>query len=161
MVCKTSSGLKVHVADFTMLAVTFCFSVLPRSLVRYLLEVKIVSARNIPASDRQQFVVGLARCENPVKFRTKTSSTRDKAVWNQASKLQIGHGDFLTFRVQDKDSEDPMSFIAQAKLQFDLMIPSGFEDELPLEDVSGNKVAGAGLKVRVRVQGARNAGQEA
>lgn len=57
MVCKTSSGLKVHVADFTMLAVTFCFSVLPRSLVRYLLEVKIVSARNIPASDRQQFVL--------------------------------------------------------------------------------------------------------
>lgn len=24
-------------------------------------------------------------------------------VWNQASKLQIAHGDFLTFRVQDKD----------------------------------------------------------
>jgi len=29
---------------------------LPRSLVRYLLEVKIVSAKNVPANDKQQFV---------------------------------------------------------------------------------------------------------
>lgn len=126
-----------------------------QSLVRYLLEVKIVSAKNVPANDKQQFVVGLARCDNAVKFRTKTATTKEKAVWNQASKLQIAQNDFLTFRVQDKDSEDPMSYIARARLEFDRMLPAGFEDELPLEDASGNKVAGAVIKVRIRVQGAR------
>mmetsp|Transcript_32036 Transcript_32036/g.69135 ORF Transcript_32036/g.69135 Transcript_32036/m.69135 type:complete len:324 (-) Transcript_32036:121-1092(-) len=131
------------------------------SLVRYLLEVKIVSAKNVPAEEKQQFAVGLARCDNAVKFRTKTAATREKAVWNQASKLQIAHGDFLTFRVQDKDSEDPMAFIARTNLDFDRMLPAGFEDELDLEDTSGNKVAGSVLKVRVRVHGARVAtGQE-
>eukprot|EP00435_Cladocopium_sp_Y103_P014440 s708_g3.t1 len=131
------------------------------SLVRYLLEVKIVSAKNVPAEEKQQFAVGLARCDNAVKFRTKTAATREKAVWNQASKLQIAHGDFLTFRVQDKDSDDPMAFIARTNLDFDRMLPAGFEDELPLEDTSGNKVVGSVLKVRVRVHGARVAtGQE-
>lgn len=131
------------------------------SLVRYLLEVKIVSAKNVPAEEKQQFAVGLARCDTAVKFRTKTAATREKAVWNQASKLQIAHGDFLTFRVQDKDSEDPMAFIARTNLDFDRMLPAGFEDELDLEDTSGNKVAGSVLKVRVRVHGARVAtGQE-
>mmetsp|Transcript_61381 Transcript_61381/g.97310 ORF Transcript_61381/g.97310 Transcript_61381/m.97310 type:complete len:307 (+) Transcript_61381:43-963(+) len=131
------------------------------SLLRYLLEVKIVSAKNVPAEEKQQFAVGLARCDNAVKFRTKTAATREKAVWNQASKLQIAHGDFLTFRVQDKDSEDPMAFIARANLDFDRMLPAGFEDELELEDTRGNKAAGSVLKVRVRVHGARVAtGQE-
>mmetsp|Transcript_57579 Transcript_57579/g.134925 ORF Transcript_57579/g.134925 Transcript_57579/m.134925 type:complete len:303 (-) Transcript_57579:83-991(-) len=132
------------------------------SQVRYLLEVKIVSAVKLPETGDRPFVVGLARCNNPVKLRTKSSSSRDKAVWNQASKLQIGRGDFLTFRVQDADLDDTASFFAKATLDFDRMVPSGFEDEIPLEDSSGNQVPGGGIKVRVRVQGAFSAtGQEA
>ena len=70
-------------------------------------------------------------------------------VWNQASKLQIGRGDFLTFRVQDADAgscsevgwhyrisgrqhnecsqdlDDTASFFAKATLDFDRMVPSG------------------------------------
>lgn len=131
------------------------------SQVRYLLEVKIVSAVKLPETGDRPFVVGLARCNNPVKFRTKSSSSREKAVWNQASKLQIGRGDFLTFRVQDADLDDT-AFFARATLDFDRMVPSGFEDEIPLEDSSGNQVPGGGIKVRVRVQGAFSAtGQEA
>ena len=68
-------------------------------------------------------------------------------VWNQASKLQIGRGDFLTFRVQDADTGscsswvasyasaaastgcsqdlDDTAFFARATLDFDRMVPSG------------------------------------
>ncbi|CAE7259979.1 unnamed protein product [Symbiodinium natans] len=115
----------------------------------------------IPETGDRPFATGLANCNNPVKFRTKSSSSRDKAVWNQASKLQISRGDFLTFRVQDADLDDPASVFARATLDFDRMVPSGFEDEIPLEDSSGNKVPGGGIKVRVRVQGSFPAGQEA
>ncbi len=52
---RTSHGLQNLAAVHCKLCHLICI-LLPRSLVRYLLEVKIVSAKNVPANDKQQFV---------------------------------------------------------------------------------------------------------
>mmetsp|Transcript_95483 Transcript_95483/g.169540 ORF Transcript_95483/g.169540 Transcript_95483/m.169540 type:complete len:295 (+) Transcript_95483:52-936(+) len=119
-------------------------------LVRYNLEIKIVSARNVVEGDANPFCICTSNGEKASKFKTKVSPQQRTPVWNQASKVHFGEGDSLLFAIMDKDDGPPL---AEAELPFNQIVPSGFEGEIELKQASEEAKDGF-IKVRVRVQSA-------
>eukprot|EP00931_Biecheleriopsis_adriatica_P023238 TRINITY_DN14719_c0_g1_i2.p1 TRINITY_DN14719_c0_g1~~TRINITY_DN14719_c0_g1_i2.p1 ORF type:complete len:428 (+),score=156.66 TRINITY_DN14719_c0_g1_i2:102-1385(+) len=124
------------------------------NLVRYNLEIKIVSARDVSSGDADPFVTCVTTGRGATKFRTKPSANKTTPVWNQASKMQLGEGESLLFAVLDKDEGANEDFLGRATLTFDKIVPSGFEGEILLEESVLGKETEAFLKVRIRVASA-------
>lgn len=123
-------------------------------LVKYNLDIKICGARELAPTDADPYAMCSTKGKIALRFRTKTSSQRASPVWNQAGKVQVMHGDSLSFCIYDKENPGPTDHLAKAELVFDQVIPSGFEGEIALEDKDGAVSEKTFIKVRVRVSSA-------
>eukprot|EP00930_Biecheleria_cincta_P073141 TRINITY_DN6045_c0_g1_i2.p1 TRINITY_DN6045_c0_g1~~TRINITY_DN6045_c0_g1_i2.p1 ORF type:complete len:331 (-),score=97.79 TRINITY_DN6045_c0_g1_i2:72-1064(-) len=123
-------------------------------LVKYNLDVKISGARDLTPIDADPYAMCATKGKTALRFKTKTSSQRTAPVWNQAGKVQVMQGDALSFCVFGQENPGPNDWIAKAELEFDQVVPSGFEGELALEEKDSAVFDKAFIKVRVRVNSA-------
>mmetsp|Transcript_12511 Transcript_12511/g.22084 ORF Transcript_12511/g.22084 Transcript_12511/m.22084 type:complete len:288 (+) Transcript_12511:47-910(+) len=137
------------------------------SAVRYDVEVKVVSARNLRDADwapgggtSDPYCLCESLGKAKARFKTKTVNDAENPVWNQAAKMQLGQGDTLKFTINDEDTGKEDDLLGWSQLKFDQIVPSGFEGELKLRDASDTaKARDAYLKVRVKILGASTAAQ--
>jgi len=130
------------------------------STVKYDIEVKAISARDLRAAEWAEGTADpfcLTETTGELvksKFKTKTVSNRGAPVWNQAAKMQLAQDDGLKLMVFDQDAGKPDESLGWAELPFSKMVPMGFEGELKLNDSSTSDAPQpAYVKVRVKILG--------
>lgn len=126
------------------------------SSLRYELEVKIASARNLRNADwvpggSDPYCLCEVQGSSKSKFKTKTVENKSDPVWNQGAKLTIARGDSLRFTVFDKDLGKADDLLGWVEIPHEQLLKS-FEGELKLKDSSDTPIThNAFISVRVKV----------